>query len=147
VAAENIPQLLDAAARVRRGLERAGICGAAGGEIDHIEFFEHSQTPGVDARNFVSCPGGAFDRSPCGTGTSATLACLAADGTLAPGETWVQESVLGGRFEGRYRAADGGRVIPTITGDAYVTAEGFLLRQPADPFAEGLLQKPEGMGR
>ena len=147
VAAENIPQLLDAAARVRRGLERAGICGAAGGEIDHIEFFEHSQTPGVDARNFVFCPGGAFDRSPCGTGTSATLACLAADGRLAPGATWVQESVLGGRFEGRYRAADGGRVIPTITGDAYVTAEGFLLRQPGDPFAEGLLQKPEGMGR
>jgi len=135
---EHIPQLLDAAARVRRGLERAGITGAADGEIDHIEFFEHSDTPGVNVRNFVFCPGGAFDRSPCGTGTSAKLACLAADGELAAGETWVQESVLGGRFEGRYRPADEGRVIPTITGEAFVTAEGFFIRQAGDPFRKGM---------
>jgi len=135
---EHIPQLLDAAARVRRELERTGITGAADGEIDHIEFFEHSDTPGVHIRNFVFCPGGAFDRSPCGTGTSAKLACLAADGKLAPGETWVQESVLGGRFEGRYQPVGEGKVIPTITGEAFVTAEGFFIRQPGDPFREGM---------
>ena len=134
----NISQLLAAAERVRGALVRQGITGRDGGEIDHIEFFQKSDTPGVDARNFVLCPGGAFDRSPCGTGTSAKLACLAADGKLAPGETWVQESVLGGVFEGRYRLSDERGVMPTITGEAFVTAEGDLLRQPEDPFAEGM---------
>jgi 4-hydroxyproline epimerase len=134
----NIGHLLDAGERVRAALVREGITGRDAGEIDHIEFFQKSDTPGVDARNFVLCPGGAFDRSPCGTGTSAKLACLAADGKLAPGETWVQESVLGGVFEGRYRISGERGVMPTITGEAFVTAEGDLLRQPEDPFAEGM---------
>jgi 4-hydroxyproline epimerase len=134
----NIRHLLDAGERVREALVRSGITGNDGGEIDHIEFFQTSETPGVDSRNFVLCPGGAYDRSPCGTGTSAKLACLAADGKLAPGETWVQESVLGGIFEGSYRISDERGVMPTIIGEAFVTAEGFLLRQPGDPFAEGM---------
>lgn len=136
--ADNIPQLLDAATRVRRGLERAGITGEGGGVIDHIEFVQKSDTPGVDARTFVLCPGGAFDRSPCGTGTSAKLACLAADGRLAPGKTWVQESVLGGVFEGSYRPGEDGAILPRIVGEAFVTAEGSLIRQPGDPFQEGM---------
>lgn len=136
--ADNIPHLLDAATRVRRGLERAGITGEGGGVIDHIEFVQKSDTLGVDARTFVLCPGGAFDRSPCGTGTSAKLACLAADGRLAPGKTWVQESVLGGLFEGSYRTGEDGAILPRIVGEAFVTAEGSLIRQPGDPFAEGM---------
>lgn len=135
---ENIPQLLAAATRVRRGLERAGITGEGGGVIDHIEFVQKSDTLGVDARTFVLCPGGAFDRSPCGTGTSAKLACLAADGRLAPGKTWVQESVLGGVFEGSYRTGEDGAILPRIVGEAFVTAEGSLIRQPGDPFQEGM---------
>lgn len=138
IEAANITQLLEAAGRVREALRAAGLRGADGGEIDHIEFFEKSPTPGVDARNFVLCPGGAFDRSPCGTGTSAKLACLAADGRLAAGENWVQESVLGGVFTGSYRAGPDNTILPTIIGEAFVTAVGELIRQPGDPFAEGM---------
>jgi 4-hydroxyproline epimerase len=115
-----IPALTDFAWRVRRALGRA--------EIDHIEL-----TAG--ARNFVLCPGGAYDRSPCGTGTSAKLACLAADGALAPGERWRQESILGTSFDAVYEIdpADPHRVLPSITGRAYVIAESTLLLDPRDP--------------
>ncbi len=135
---ENIPTLLDAARDVRRSLARAGIRGAEGAEIDHVEFFGPAQSPGANARNFVLCPDGTYDRSPCGTGTSAKLACLAADGTLDVGETWVQESILGSRFETHYQPGRRGGILPTITGRAYVTAEGRLLRTPEDPFANGI---------
>ena len=84
------------------------------------------------------CPGGAYDRSPCGTGTSAKLACLAAAGALAPGAPWVQESIIGGRFMARYSPLGDGRIAPSITGRAWVTAEARLLRDPADPFPHGL---------
>jgi 4-hydroxyproline epimerase len=134
----NLPRLLDAAGRLRRALPAAGVTGRDGAEIDHVEFFEASSEPGVDSRSFVLCPGGAFDRSPCGTGTSAKLACLAADGRLAPGERWVQESILGGRFEASYEPGPGASVLPTIVGEAFVTAEGSLIRQPGDPFRDGL---------
>jgi proline racemase len=83
------------------------------------------------------CPGGEYDRSPCGTGTSAKLACLAADGKLAAGEAWRQESILGSVFEGSYEAGEGG-IIPIITGEAYITAETTLLLDPADPFQLGI---------
>ena len=83
------------------------------------------------------CPGGAHDRSPCGTGTSAWLACLAADGDLAPGEVWRQESVIGSLFEGRYEP-EGERVIPSITGSAWITAETTLVLDPTDPFRAGI---------
>ncbi|MEM8688424.1 MAG: proline racemase family protein [Pseudomonadota bacterium] len=135
---ENIPALLDAARDVRRSLARAGIRGAEGAEIDHVEFFGPAQSPGASARNFVLCPDGTYDRSPCGTGTSAKLACLAADSALGPGEMWVQESMLGSRFEAHYRPGARGRILPTITGRAYVTAEGRLLRTSEDPFANGI---------
>ncbi len=84
------------------------------------------------------CPGGAYDRSPCGTGTSAKLACLADSGKLRPGETWIQESVIGSRFEASYAFLDNGHILPTITGEAYICAEGTLLRQPGDPFGNGI---------
>jgi 4-hydroxyproline epimerase len=131
-----IPELTAFAWRVRRGLAAAGITGDGGAEIDHVELLAPS--PSADARAFVLCPGGAYDRSPCGTGTSAKLACLAADGRLAPGRTWVQESVIGGRFEASYRLLPGGRVAPTITGRAWVTAEAWLIRDPGDPFRDGI---------
>ena len=135
----NIGRLTAAAEAVRRGLVRHRITGADGAEIDHIEFFGPPQAADADSRNFVLCPGGAFDRSPCGTGTSAKIACLAADGKLAPGETWVQESIIGSRFTASYRCGDGGAVIPTIRGRAYVCGEATLIRQPGDPFATGIV--------
>ena len=109
-------------------------------EVDHIEVIGESQTPGVNARNFVLCPGGAYDRSPCGTGTSAKLACLAADGKLAEGEEWVQESITGSTFRGHYRWLDQekGIVAPTITGSAFITGEASLILDPRDPFCWGV---------
>ena len=121
---------------IRHTLEKAGICGADAGEIDHIEINAPSTTPGVNARNFVLCPGMAYDRSPCGTGTSAKLACLAADGKLAPGEIWRQESILGSVFEAYYTPGTRG-VLPQITGIAHITAQATLLIDDDDPFAWG----------
>jgi 4-hydroxyproline epimerase len=108
-------------------------------EVDHIEFFGPPASGG-DARNFVLCPGGAYDRSPCGTGTSAKLACLAADGKLAEGEIWVQESILGTKFEGRFFWDDRaiGSIHPVITGRAHVTADIRLIFDPADPLRHGI---------
>lgn len=123
---------------IRAALVDQGIRGADGGEIDHIELFGPAKGAGGDSRSFVLCPGGAYDRSPCGTGTSAKVACLAADGKLAPGVGWTQESVVGGRFVARYRKDAEGRIIPSITGRAFVTAEAVLHRDPMDPFADGL---------
>jgi 4-hydroxyproline epimerase len=109
-------------------------------EVDHIELFGPPHNPGSHSRNFVLCPGGAYDRSPCGTGTSAKLACLAADGKLAEGEEWVQESILGTVFSGTYRWLDraAGKIIPTITGRAYITGECKLLLDDDDPFCWGI---------
>jgi 4-hydroxyproline epimerase len=142
IEAANIPRLTEAALAVRAELTRAGHRGKDGGEIDHIEFFVRRPPGGADSRNFVLCPGGAYDRSPCGTGTSAKLACLAAEGALAPRAPWIQESVIGGRFLGRYEHAEGGAIRPRITGRAWVTAEATLIRDPADPFPNGLPAAP-----
>ncbi len=108
-------------------------------EVDHVELFGRA-APGADSRNFVLCPGKAYDRSPCGTGTSAKLACLAADGKLAEGATWVQESVIGSRFLARYRWLDRarGEISPVITGEAHVTGEATLRLDPDDPFCWGI---------
>ncbi|MGJ7903351.1 4-hydroxyproline epimerase [Lysobacter sp. 1R34A] len=133
-------ELSDFAEAIRHALEAAGISGADGAPIDHIELETPSATPGVDARNFVLCPGLAYDRSPCGTGTSAKLACLAADGKLAADAVWRQESVLGSVFEGRYRPGARG-VLPTITGSAHITARAQLLIDETDPFAWGVAAK------
>ena len=138
LSANRIPELSTFAQRVRDALEENHITGADGAEIDHIEFFEDSPTQDVHSRNFVYCPGGAYDRSPCGTGTSAKLACLAADGKLAPGAPWVQESIIGSRFCGTYRHGEENSIIPRITGTAYVCGEGRLLQHPNDPFKYGI---------
>jgi 4-hydroxyproline epimerase len=137
VTAEAIPALHDLASRIRRALAAAAIRGDDGAEIDHVEIL--TPLAGVKgARGFVLCPGGAFDRSPCGTGTSAELACLAADGELAPGETWLQESVIGSRFEAHYAPLSAGRVAPVVTGRAFVTLTGTLHFDRHDPFAAGI---------
>jgi len=137
----NVEALTDRAWRIRQALAREGVTGDQGAEIDHIELFAPSPTPGLHSRNFVLCPGKAYDRSPCGTGTSAKLACLVADGKLKEGEVWRQESILGSVFEGSVRIVDG-VVHPTIKGSAFVTAEATLLRDPRDPFAAGIREKP-----
>jgi 4-hydroxyproline epimerase len=123
--------------RIRDALDRHHVTGANGGLIDHIELFGPPRNSGAQSRNFVLCPGGAYDRSPCGTGTSAKLACLFAEGKLAEGEVWRQESIVGSIFEGHVRVVDG-RIIPHIRGTAYVNAESTLLLDPADPFQMGL---------
>jgi len=133
----NIGRLTDFTARVRDELVRQEITGADGAEIDHVEVTGPPLDSANHARNFVLCPGKAYDRSPCGTGTSAKLACLYSDGKLKPGDTWRQESVVGSVFEGSVRVTEG-KIIPRITGSAFVTAEATLILDPADPFRTGL---------
>lgn len=129
----NIARLTDYAWRLRQAVNAQGFP-----EVDHIELFGPPRAPGANARNFVLCPGKAYDRSPCGTGLSAKLACLAADGTLGEGEPWVQESIIGSQLIGCYRRADG-LLWPTITGRAFVVGEGTLLLDERDPFCWGIL--------
>lgn len=132
----NLDALLDATRRIAAALRAQGITGAADAEIDHVELYEPSPSPRADARNFVLCPGGEYDRSPCGTGTSAKLAVLHARGELRPGERWRQESVTGGLFTG-WLEEDKGELVPWIRGSAYVTATATLRFDPADPFRAG----------
>ncbi|MFM7180215.1 MAG: proline racemase family protein [Verrucomicrobiales bacterium] len=108
-------------------------------DVDHVEFFGPPASGG-DARNFVLCPGGAYDRSPCGTGTSAKLACLAADGDLEEGETWIQESILGTKFQGSFTWQDreSGSIRPVVTGRAHVTADSILILEAEDPLRCGI---------
>lgn len=134
---ERIEELTDVAWTIRRALEAQGVTGRDGAVIDHIELMGHAPDEAGTHRNFVLCPGRAYDRSPCGTGTSAKLACLAADGQLMPGEVWHQQSVIGSAFEGTYTVR-GGEVHPVITGRAYITAVGELVVQDGDPFAWGI---------
>jgi 4-hydroxyproline epimerase len=131
----NIDRLTDVAWRIRHALARQGVTGAEGQEIDHVELFGPSSI--ADSRNFVLCPGKAYDRSPCGTGTSAKMACLVADGKLRPGQVWRQESIVGSIFEGSVEVVDGA-ILPSITGTAYITAEAKLLFDERDPFCEGI---------
>jgi 4-hydroxyproline epimerase len=135
----NAERLTDVSWRVRGALEAARITGANGGVIDHIELFGPPLNASNHGRNFVLCPGKAYDRSPCGTGTSAKLACLFADGKLKPGDVWRQESVTGSVFEGTVApTGDPGVVVPSVTGTAFVTAEATLLADPADPLKDGI---------
>ncbi|AZF21711.1 4-hydroxyproline epimerase [Pseudomonas sp. R3-52-08] len=131
----NVDALTDYTWAMLKALEAQGIHGADGALIDHIELF--ADDANADSRNFVMCPGKAYDRSPCGTGTSAKLACLAADGTLGPGEPWVQASITGSQFQARYEW-DGERIRPFITGRAHMTADSTLLIDEQDPFAWGI---------
>ncbi len=134
---KNIDQLSDCAWRIRRALVEQKIAGANGQEIDHIELFGPPARPDADSKNFVLCPGRAYDRSPCGTGTSAKLACLATDGMLREGRVWRQESIIGSLFEG-YVKIENGQILPHIKGSAYVNAESTLLLDPRDPFNTGI---------
>jgi proline racemase len=131
-----VESLVNYTVALKDALLAAGITGDGGAEIDHIELFSASPTPGVDSRNFVLCPGRAYDRSPCGTGTSAKLACLVADGKLAQGQVWRQESIVGSVFEGQVELSQG-LILPTITGTAYITAELTLVLDPSDPYRNG----------
>lgn len=134
----NIPELTRIAGSIRRALRSAGVSGKDGAEIDHVEFSEPTATGGADCRNFVLCPGGAHDRSPCGTGSSAKLACLAADGDWAPDRDWIVESIIGSRYRLSYRPGPGNTILPRITGRAFVVAESTLIRDDNDPYADGL---------
>jgi 4-hydroxyproline epimerase len=131
----NVEALTDFTWRVRRALNSQGHP-----DVDHVELFAKPRAPGAHSRNFVLCPGKAYDRSPCGTGTSAKLACLAADGKLAEAQEWVQESVIGSHFRARFRWLNraAGTIAPTIIGRAWITAESRLKLDPADPYCWGI---------
>jgi 4-hydroxyproline epimerase len=135
LALANVERLTDLCWRIRQAVNAQGFP-----EVDHVELFGPPAAPGAHSRNFVQCPGKAYDRSPCGTGTSAKLACLAADGKLAPGAAWVQESILGSTFTGRFDWLDreAGKIIPRVTGRAHVNAESTLLLDETDPFCWGI---------
>jgi 4-hydroxyproline epimerase len=133
----NVDRLTAFTFAIRQTLTRNRIAGADGKDIDHVELYASSQLPGVDSKNFVLCPGGAYDRSPCGTGTSAKLACLYADGKLREGQTWKQESIVGSVFEGSVRVRDG-KVYPSIKGSAFVNSEADLILDPRDPLCMGI---------
>ncbi len=150
VSMQNLEALTEFSWRVREQFTANGITGANGAEIDHVELFAPASTslrqaqgeplstsPEADSKSFVLCPGKAYDRSPCGTGTSAKLACLYADGKLQVGQTWKQQSVVGSIFEGSVQL-DGENIIPTITGEAWVMGEGVILVDERDPFAKGI---------
>mgnify|MGYP001365150607 FL=1 len=135
VESNNLAALTAFSLAVQKALENQGVRGSDGGLIDHIELFADDDQ--ADSRNFVLCPGGAYDRSPCGTGTSAKLACLAADGRLQPGQVWRQASIIGSQFEASY-AMEGDQLIPTLRGRAFMSAEATLLIEPNDPFGWGI---------
>jgi 4-hydroxyproline epimerase len=138
IALENAQRLTEIASSIRRALAKNAITGADGAEIDHIELFAPSRLPGVNSKNFVLCPGNAYDRSPCGTGTSAKLACLYLDKKLLPGQIWRQESIVGSVFEGSVRIEDG-NILPSVKGSAFITSEADLILDSRDPFRYGLL--------
>lgn len=134
---KNVEALTNFTWAIRQALAGAGITGQEGAEIDHVELYAPSRLPEVNSRNFVLCPGKAYDRSPCGTGTSAKMACLYADGKLRQGQVWKQESIVGSVFEGTIRVVDG-QVYPSIKGSAFVDAEGELILDSRDPFCMGI---------
>ena len=136
VASDNLEALTAYTCALQQALKDQGIRGDDGGEIDHIELFADDGE--ADSRNFVLCPGRAYDRSPCGTGTSAKVACLAADGKLQPGQVWRQASIIGSQFKASYALQGDGKVIPSLRGRAYMSAEATLLIEDSDPFAWGI---------
>jgi 4-hydroxyproline epimerase len=134
---QNIESLTQITGAIKAALSANRITGDHGAEIDHIELFGPATNSRANSQNFVLCPGNAYDRSPCGTGTSAKLACLYADGKLKPGEVWRQQSITGSMFEGRIQVQDG-LVLPSITGTAFVNAESDLILDPRDPLCHGI---------
>ena len=141
LAHDNIAALQDFSVQLSEALHAQNIRGQNQEVIDHIELFGESET--ADSRNYVLCPGLAYDRSPCGTGTSAKIACLAADEKLAPNVIWKQESIIGSIFEACYQR-DGERVLPLITGVAFVNADAVLILNDKDPYQWGIEQAERG---
>ncbi|MFC4993237.1 proline racemase family protein [Rubritalea tangerina] len=135
---ENVEALSGYARRVLKALESSGVRGEDGGLVDHVELFGPPADAHSDSRNFVMCPGGEYDRSPCGTGTSAKLACLFAKGVLKEGELWRQASILNTVFVGKVTDLGGGKVLPSVTGSAWVNGESTVIIQESDPFAHGI---------
>ncbi|MFN4156251.1 MAG: proline racemase family protein [Paracoccaceae bacterium] len=111
---------------------------AQGITVDHVILYGPAESTEAHSRNFVLCPDDTYDRSPCGTGCSARLACLAADGQVAEGEEITQESIIGSTYRLSWRHGPAGGVIPSITGQAFVMAETTLIFDPADPFRNGI---------
>lgn len=139
LALANLSTLTTQASAIRNALRTQGIVGEGNAEIDHVEIFGPPARPDADAKNFVLCPDGAYDRSPCGTGTSAKMAVLAARGRLEAGRLWRQESIIGSLFTGRIEAAGERGVIPFIRGYAYLTSETTLRFDPKDPYRYGIV--------
>lgn len=139
IGAKNIEKLTDFAKSIREALDASDIRGAGDAIIDHVELFSAPESGvSADSQNFVLCPGQAYDRSPCGTGTSAKLACLAASGQLKEEEVYLQAGILGTAFEGRYQRLDEQRITPIVRGRAFVTAEGELILREDDPYRYGV---------
>ena len=135
----SLPELQRVTAEIREAVRANAITGADGAEIDHVELIgTPSSIVTADAKNYVMCPGAAYDRSPCGTGTSAKVACLAADGKLAAGQIHRQESIVGSIFEASYEKGLGDQILPSITGSAFVNGEAELILDPRDPFCMGI---------
>ncbi|MBT4012291.1 MAG: hydroxyproline-2-epimerase [Planctomycetaceae bacterium] len=143
---ENVMQLTEVTSRIKRALSEQGVTGVDGAEIDHIELFSPTENANADSKNFVLCPGNQYDRSPCGTGTSAKIACLLADKKIAPREVWRQESIVGSVFQASGVFVDGQGTagepvcIPSIRGTAYITADSEMILQDDDPFRAGIVQ-------
>ena len=133
----NLPTLLSTTVAIRDALEREGVTGTSGAKVDHIELFGSPHRSDADSRNFVLCPGAAYDRSPCGTGTSAKMAVLHAQGQLAIGQPWRQESITGSVFTGWLESRNG-EIVPHIRGEAFVTGRATLLFDERDPFRFGI---------
>lgn len=133
----NLEQLVDFTWAIRQALGVNGITGRGGAEVDHVEIFDAADRADADSKNFVLCPGKSYDRSPCGTGTSAKVACLYADGKLQAGQKWRQESIIGSLFEASISIEDG-QALPAITGKAFVNGEGYLVLDERDPFCYGI---------
>ncbi len=138
ISLDNVERLTRVTKMIEVALANSGITGASGERIDHIELYGSGSAVDADSQNFVLCPGGAYDRSPCGTGTSAKLACLAEDGLLQPGQTWRQAGILGSCFEASYERRPDGAIIPFVTGRAFISAHSRLLLQADDPFRFGI---------
>jgi 4-hydroxyproline epimerase len=134
---DSIEELTNFTWAIRRALRDQGITGENGHEIDHIELYGPTDLAGIDSKNFVLCPGKAYDRSPCGTGTSAKLACLYAEGKIREGQVWKQESIVGTVFEGTISVRDG-KIYPSIKGSAFVNSEAELVLDRRDPFCWGI---------
>ncbi len=143
---KNLPQLKKCTLEIRQGIAQAALSGENGGIIDHIELTGPPNRADADAVNFVLSPGGEYDRSPCGTGTSAKLACLAADGKLKPGQRWGQESITGSLFEASYTEHHD-KILPRITGEAFVVAETKAVIDPIDPLTFGFPRAGETVGK